>query len=305
MFQKLIHFIKYHNAFTIIFMMVFSVFGISYAASPAVRDSVYSSKEKVISVDNSLIVSAGLDDFSFNLRINSITDDEKNYYVAYSYQTLVIEDSAWQNKEIEKIFTVSKEALDGKDLGLYAAEELGENLDYERSYLKRVQKLEKEKGQSRKAVAVEYSGLIGKLLRGKIIDGYSPVITPEVVVVEETPTPEPVASPVISDTTAESTTSVPSSTPTLPIPSPTPSVGGTEPSILDLPTASSSDAGQIGTTPTPSDTPEPTPEITPIPEPTPTPIPIPTPTPTPLDTPEPTPEITPTPTPEPTPEPTP
>ena len=243
--------------------MVFFGFGMSYAASPAVRDGVYSSKETVVSVDNSAIVSAGLDDFSFNLRINSITDDEKNYYVAYSYQTLVIEDGAWQNKEIEKIFTVSKEALDGKDLGLYAAEELGENLDYERSYLKRVQKLEKEKGQSRKAVAVEYSGLIGKLLRGKIIDGYSPVITPEVVVVEETPTPEPVASPIILDITAEASTGVPSPTPT------------SEPTPTSSPAVSESPA------PSPSTTPEPTPEATATPEPTLTPEPTPTPTPEP------------------------
>src|SRR3989344_5012859 len=140
MFQKVLHFIKYHNAFTLIFVMVFLGFGISYAASPAVRDSVYSSKETVVSVDNGLIVSAGLDNFDFNLRINSITEDETNYYAAYSYQTLVIEDSVWQSKEINKTMTVSKEALDGKDLGLYVAQELGENIDYERDYLKRAQK---------------------------------------------------------------------------------------------------------------------------------------------------------------------
>src|SRR3989344_3221645 len=167
MFQKVLHFIKYHNAFTLIFVMVFLGFGISYAASPAVRDSVYSSKETVVSVDNGLIVSAGLDDFNFNLRINSITEDETNYYAAYSYQTLIIEDDVWQNQLVEKTFKVNKESLSGKDLGLYVAQELGENVDAERYYLKRVQKLEKEKGESRKVVAVEYTGLIGKLLNSE------------------------------------------------------------------------------------------------------------------------------------------
>ncbi len=188
MYQKILHFIKYHNAVTIVFVMVFFGFGVSYAASPAVRDSVYSSEETVVSVDNYLIVSADLDNFNFNLRINSVTEDEKKYYTVYSYQTLAIEDGVWQNKEIEKTLKVNKEALDGKDLGLYVEEELGENIKYELSYLKRVQKLEKEKGESQKVVAVEYSGLIGKLLNSKenVIEGYVPVITP---VITEVPKP--------------------------------------------------------------------------------------------------------------------
>ena len=177
-YQKILNFIKYNNAFTIIFVVVFFGFGISFAASPAVRDSVYSSEETVISVDNNLIVSTDLDNFNFNLRINSVTEDEKNYYAVYSYQTLAIEDGIWQSKQIEKILTVSKEVLDGKDLGLYVAKELGENINYELSYLKRVQKLEKEKGESQKVVAVAYSGLVGKFLspKEKVIEGYSPVI---------------------------------------------------------------------------------------------------------------------------------
>ena len=213
-YQKIIHFIKYHNAFTIILGVVFLGFGASYAASPAVRDAVYSSTETVVSVDNSLIVSAGLDDLNFNLRINSITEDGINYYAAYSYQTLVIENSVWQNKEIDKTLTVSKESLGGRDLGLYVAQELGETIDYERDYLKRVQKLEKEKGESRKTVAVEYSGLIGRLLdpKEKVIEGYNPVITP---------TP-PTPSPLISDTAVEASSAGAASSTPAPTPSDTP-----------------------------------------------------------------------------------
>lgn len=190
-YQKVVHFIKYHNAFTIIFVICFFGFGIGFAAIPEMRDSVYSSEETVVSIDNGLIISADLDSFAFNLRINSVTEDEKNYYAAYSYQTLVVEDGFWQSKEIEKTLTVGKEALGGKDLGLYVAEELGENIGSELSYLKRVQKLEKEKGESQKVVAVEYSGLIGKLLnpKEKVIEGYSPVIAE--VVPESSPAAEP------------------------------------------------------------------------------------------------------------------
>ena len=186
MYGKVLNFIKYNNAFTIILGLFFFGFGISFAADPAILDTVYSSQETVVSVDNSWIVSADLDNYNFNLRINSITEDEKNYYAAYSYQTMAIENGVWQNKEVSKILTVSKEALEGKDLGLHVAKELGENINYELSYLKKVQQLEREKGESQKIITTEYSGLIGKLLDPKeeVIEGYNPVI-PEVI--EEVP----------------------------------------------------------------------------------------------------------------------
>jgi len=290
--QKILHFIKYHNAFTIIFGIVFFGFGIGFAASPEMRDSVYSSKETVVSVDNSLVVSADLDNFNFNLRINSITEDETNYYAAYSYQTLTIEDGAWQNKEVGKIFEVSKELLNGKDLGLYVAQELGENINAERYYLKRVQELEKEKGESQKVVAIEYMGLIGKLLdpEEKVIEGYNPVIP------EATSTPQPLPSPVISDSTVEAPTGIATPSPiSTQSPNTTAEITPLISPLLEPNLASSS--------PTPMPSSEPTPEVSPSP------TPEPTPTPTPETTPEatPTPELTPTltPTPEPTSTPTP
>ena len=201
--QKILNFIKYNNAFTIVLMVFFLGFGVSFAANPDARESVYASEQTVVSIDNSSVVSADLDNFNFNLRISAITEDEKNYYAAYSYQTLAIEDGFWQNKTIEKTLTVSKEALDGRDLGLFVAKELGENINYELSYLKRVQKLEKEKGESQKMVTTEYSGLIGKLLdpKEKVIEGYVPVISepvPEVpATVESNPEEVIVSTPYI------------------------------------------------------------------------------------------------------------
>lgn len=251
-YQKILHFIKYHNAVTIVFVMVFFGFGVSYAASPAVRDSVYSSTETVVSVDNGAVVSADLDNFNFNLKINSVTEDEKNYYATYSYQMLVIENGAWQNKEVEKILKVSKAALGGRDFGLYAAEELGENVKSELSYLKKVQKLEKEKGQSQKVVAVEYSGLIGKLLnpKEKIIAGYNPVI-PEAI-------PEPTAAIV--------------STPS----PPPPAVSGVEPPVVSGPVPSVVEGVEPSSPPAasaePTPTTEPAPEATSTPSLTETPI---------------------------------
>ena len=182
MYNKVLHFVKYNNAFTLLLALFFFGFGISFAAEPTLRDGIYSSQQTVVSVDNNWIVSVDLDAYNFNLKINSITEDDKNYYASYSYQTIAVQNSAWQNQQISKVLTVSKDELDGKDLGLYVAKELGENINYELSYLKQVQKQEKEKGESQKVITTEYSGLIGKFLNPKeeVIDGYKPVI-PEVV----------------------------------------------------------------------------------------------------------------------------
>ena len=326
MYQKIIYFIKYHNAFAVTVVMVFSGLGISYAASPTIRDGIYSSTETVVAVDNGLIVSADLDNFNFNLRVNAITEDELNYYAAYSYQTLVVEDGVWQNKAIEQTFTVSKEALNGRDLGLYVAEELKENINYELAYLKRVQELEKEKGESQKIVAVAYSGLIGKLLNPKeeVVEGYIPVVTPtpgpsvsESSTEEATAeTPQFSSSPLISDSTVEASTGVLSPTPEpTAVPTPIfefqPEVDSSSVETLS-PTASSSEPiSTLTLTPTASPTGSASPaEGSELVEPAPSPSITPTPTPSssgdssgstvtssPSTTPEPTPEATPEPTP--------
>src|SRR3989344_8492352 len=102
MFQKIINFIKYNNAFTIGLMIFFFGTSMSFAASPTLRGSVYSSSAAVTSVDNRLIVSTNLDNFNFNLRIKSVTEDNEKYYIVYTYKTLTLENSAWQNKNFEK-----------------------------------------------------------------------------------------------------------------------------------------------------------------------------------------------------------
>ena len=282
MWQKVLLFIRYNNAFAIAFVLLFSGFGITYAANPEVREAVYASREVVVSVDNGLIVSADLDNFNFNLVIQSITEDEKNYYVAYSYQTLAIEDGMWQTVTIEKTLTVSKEALGGKDLGLYAIKELAEVINYELFYLKKVQKIEQEKGASQKVVATEYSGLIGKLLNPKeeVIEGYNPVIPepiPEVVLPPEPTAPEPAAVPIEPPQTSLEATSGT----TEPTPEPVPPQSEPEPEPTSTSTPSTSEPA-----------PEPTATSTPVIEPEP----APTATSTPASEPEP--ELTPTSAPE-------
>ncbi|NCO25225.1 hypothetical protein GW901_01695, partial [Candidatus Parcubacteria bacterium] len=62
------------------------------------------------------------------------------------YQTLAIKDNIWQPVVREQTLTVSKAALGGKDLGLYVQEELSEVANYELSYLKEIQTIERERG---------------------------------------------------------------------------------------------------------------------------------------------------------------
>ena len=135
MLKKIIHFVKYNNAFTIILMVIFMGAGVSFASSPELRDNVYSSKQSVTSIDNRLIVSAGLDSYNFNLKITSVTEDFQKYYVSYSYNTLAIQEGIWKEVSQTKTLNVYKEALTGKDLGLYVAKELGDNINSELAFL--------------------------------------------------------------------------------------------------------------------------------------------------------------------------
>lgn len=178
---KFINFIKYNNAFSIAISFVFLATSASFAASEEAREVVYKSEEIVRSVDNSLIVSINLESFDYNLQINEVREDEYNYYVDYSYQTLAIDDYVWKVVEKNETLKVSKEALEMsylKDLGLYTAKNLSDKINAEAYYLARAQKLEREKGLSQKIVATEYSGLVGRFIntKEKVVEGYSPVI---------------------------------------------------------------------------------------------------------------------------------
>jgi len=179
--ERFLNFVKYNNAFTIILMMFFLGSGVSLAASPDLRGSVYSSTKSVVSVDNGALLSSNPDNYSFNLVINSVTEDGENYYVSYQYKTLSIVDYVWRDAFVSKSLVIDKKTLEGRDLGLYVSKELGDNLKYEVSYLKRVKEIEIKKGSSQKIVATQYAGLVGKLFDPKeeVIEGYNPIIPEE------------------------------------------------------------------------------------------------------------------------------
>lgn len=210
--NKFLNFIKYHNAFSISISAILAISGVSLAASPEIRQDVtaalVSQRESVRSVDNARLLAADLERFNPALQIKEIAQDEDNYYIRYTFRTLAIGDSVWQEVRPEKTLKVSKKAIEGKDLGLYIAEELGEVIDYELSYLKEVKTTEQKKGRSQKVVAIEYAGLIGKFLNPeeKVFPGYEPVVKPPPPPEPEpTPQPEPAATQPIAPSSPEPT----------------------------------------------------------------------------------------------------
>lgn len=185
MLQKFADFIKYNNTFPILLGAFFFMTGGAFAATnPDVQQAVVDSTETVQSVDNTYIVGAALDTFDFNLQIKDVAEDVDIYTVTYSYRTIAIVDYVWQVVEKDMTLSVSKTALESsyvRDLGLYVAKELSDNIKAELAYLKRVQSFETESGMTQKVVAVEYTGLIGKFLdpTQEVFDAYIAVVPSE------------------------------------------------------------------------------------------------------------------------------
>ncbi len=180
--NKLINFIKYHNAFNIILGLVLFATAGAFANTD-VRNAVIGQKlENVQGIDNAQLLAADLNNFDLGLKIINITEDANNYYVNYVYQTLAIKDNVWQPVIGNKTLTVSKAALGNKDLGLFVQEELSEVADYQIGYLKRVQTDEKVNGATKLTASIDYTGLIGIVLdiKDKVLPGYKPVITKEI-----------------------------------------------------------------------------------------------------------------------------
>jgi len=180
--NRIINFIKYHNAFVIGLGVVLLITASVLAASENARNVVIGKKiVEIQGVDNSQLLSADLDNFDFNLQIINVNEDEDNYYVDYKFNTLALKDNVWQKVTKTKRLTVSKQVLGNRDLGLYLQEELGEVIDYELAYLKKAQAIERSKGRTTLTASVKYTGLIGLVLdvKNKILPSYEPVVQEE------------------------------------------------------------------------------------------------------------------------------
>lgn len=172
------HFIRYNNAVPIGLFILFGGTGAAFAASPQVQQAVYSTQDTVKTVDNTYIVSADLAHYNFNLQINSVTEDSDNYYIAYSYKTIQIDNYVWKDVPVSENLKLSKKELEGHDLGTYVAGLLGNEIKNQLAYLSQVQQKQRDQGITLKTVSTEYSGLIGKMFdpTEKSFPGYVPVV---------------------------------------------------------------------------------------------------------------------------------
>jgi len=192
MWKRIIHFVQYHNFFTIAVMALFVGASASFAASPDLQKSVLAKTDVVRSVDNTFLVNTDFDTYDMGLKITAVTQDTDTYYIDYTYNTIVQNDYVWQPTPVTDSMKISKKELAGRDLGLYVAEELGQLVTQQVGYLKEVQTREKEKGASQKVIATEYSGLVGRFLgtEEQTFEGYTPVKPPPPVEIAQSNEPD-------------------------------------------------------------------------------------------------------------------
>jgi hypothetical protein len=176
--MPLLHFIKYNNAVPIAISLVLLGAGGTFAATDP--SAIYSAQQQVVSVDNTYIANVDLSTYSPKAQITSVTEDADNYYIAYTFYTIDVKDSVWQNVADDETMQIPKASL-GKydDLGLNVTNQLKQIVEREMLRLRQTQD-EARQNISSKVVATTYGGLVGKFLDDKTetLPGYVPVVAP-------------------------------------------------------------------------------------------------------------------------------
>lgn len=177
--RNFFQFIQYHNAVPIGVSILLLGAGGAYAASDP--GAVFSQTEKVVSVDNTYLVSKDLSVYSPRVAITGVIEDAEYYFVSYTVQTIDIDDSVWKDVQRNETMQVSKADLGTyRDLGTYVTDKLHNVVDREIIRLKETQAAERTR-VSQKIVATEYGGLVGKFLDSTTeeLPGYVPIVQPE------------------------------------------------------------------------------------------------------------------------------
>lgn len=176
-----ISFLKHNNAVPIAMFAIFGITTASFAANPEVRSAVYDSKQEVRQIDNTYIVSADVKSRDFRMQVTDVKEDTDTFYVTYAYKDISLVGHVWQEQDVTGSLTVSKKELEGRDLGLYIAKQLGEIVNSKRIFLSDVQERERKVGAKPKVVATTYTGIVGKFLDSdeEVFPGYVAVIEPK------------------------------------------------------------------------------------------------------------------------------
>ena len=175
MLKRIVDFIKYNNLFIVI-LAIICIVGSGVFAQTDTGQAIIGQKEtKVEGVDNTLLIEVDLANMKMDYKIEKLEQDEKYYYITYTYIDLVKKDNAWQYEMQEKIRKVSKKLKD--DMGIYMARELSEEHDQRINDLKSEQDKAKGEGRQQRQEVTEYSGLIGGILDtvAKVVPNYEPI----------------------------------------------------------------------------------------------------------------------------------
>jgi hypothetical protein len=187
MFQKIINFVKYNNAAVIILAVILVVGGGALAAGP---ENIGQKQTSIEGIDNTLLLSVDLATFNMDFKIETIEQDEKYYYVTYSYLDIVIIDNAWQYQLNQNTQKVSKRIK--QDIGEYMAKFLAKHYEARIRELTEEQILAQAQGQTTRIEVTEYSGLVGLTLdlASTVFPGYDPVVKRELPAPENFNLPE-------------------------------------------------------------------------------------------------------------------
>lgn len=183
--MSFLRFIQYNNAVPVALVVV--VLGAGSAFAAANPDAVFSVQESIIAIDNTYIANKDLSTYTPRAHIETVTEDEHAYYVAYTLDTIDIEESVWRDVSKREVMVVFKDSLgEYDDLGLFVTAQLKQIVDRELARLKETQEIER-KHVTQKTVATAYGGLIGALLDSTTeeIPGYTPVVVRPVPVATE------------------------------------------------------------------------------------------------------------------------
>ena len=180
--KKLAHFLKYNNTVPLVFGVLFLGAGATFAASPEAREAVMDSQTAITEVDNSYLLENTISDETITITIGSVTETATEYFIEYQMGTMEARDGVWQPTVRTKTLIVNKESVVGRDLGLYAEEELAEVHAAEMRLLKETQVAERRAGLTPKVVTTEYSGLVGQFFdpNQEVFPQYDPQIDPSV-----------------------------------------------------------------------------------------------------------------------------
>jgi hypothetical protein len=170
--QKIIHFIKYNNATVIILAVILILGGGALAAGP---EAIGQKQTSLEGLDNTALLAVDLANFSMDFKISKIEEDDKFYYVTYTYLDLTVINSAWQHQLNEKTRKITKKLKE--DLGIYLAGQLKEESDARLKILRAEQAKALAGGPAARVEVTAYSGLIGKTLdlAANVFPGYEPV----------------------------------------------------------------------------------------------------------------------------------